>query len=81
MIERITLNGLKIEEGLIVRELRGSEEMRRRLYDLGLSEGTQVTCLMTSPLGDPRAYLIRGAVIALRREDAEGVVGEVIPWD
>lgn len=42
-----------------------------RLRDLGLIEGTQVECLMRSPLGDPSAYLIRGAVIALRGSDAE----------
>lgn len=41
-----------------------------RLRDLGLIEGTRVECLMKSPLGDPSAYLIRGAVIALRRSDA-----------
>lgn len=43
---------------------------RRRLQDLGLIDGTQVTCLIRSPLGDPTAYRIRGAVIALRCEDA-----------
>ena len=44
-----------------------------RLADLGLTAGTAVTCTMHSPLGDPCAYLIRGAVIALRRRDA-GIV-------
>lgn len=44
--------------------------MRRRLRDIGLVEGAEVECLMRSPLGDPSAYLIKGAVMALRREDA-----------
>ena len=44
--------------------LQGS--MRRRLQDIGLIEGTQVECVQKSPAGDPVAYLIRGAVIALR---------------
>ena len=35
-----------------------------------------------SPAGDPAAYLIRGAVIALRRKDAGGVrLGEGPAWD
>lgn len=51
--------------------LRGS--MRRRLQDIGLIEGTQVECIQKSPAGDPVAYLIRGAVIALRTEDSAGV--------
>lgn len=44
---------------------------RRRLLDLGLIPGTEVTAVMTSPMGDPMAYRIRGAVIALRREQAD----------
>lgn len=51
--------------------LQGS--MRRRLQDIGLIEGTQVECVQKSPAGDPVAYLIRGAVIALRAEDSAGV--------
>ena len=47
--------------------------MRRRLQDLGLIPGTLVKCVGVSPLGDPQAYEIRGAVIALRNSDAEGV--------
>lgn len=47
--------------------------MCRRLQDLGLIKGTEVTCIRRSPLGDPVAYLIRGAVIALRNEDSSCV--------
>ena len=50
--------------------------IRRRLRDIGLVEGAEVECLMKSPLGDPVAYLIKGAVIALRREDAAAVTVE-----
>lgn len=37
---------------------------------MGMVEGTPVVPVMVSPLGDPRAYDLRGAVIALRRRDA-----------
>ncbi|MBE6966297.1 MAG: ferrous iron transport protein A [Ruminococcaceae bacterium] len=47
-----------------------------RLRDLGLIKGTRVECVMKSPLGDPTAYLIRGALIALRRDDAKYVLIE-----
>ncbi|QOV20431.1 ferrous iron transport protein A [Blautia liquoris] len=46
------------------------ESMRRRLQDLGLIKGTEVICIRKSPLGDPVAYQIRGAIIALRVEDS-----------
>jgi DtxR family Mn-dependent transcriptional regulator len=44
---------------------------RRRLLDLGVVPGTLITVSFTSPGGDPAAYLIRGALIALRRTQAE----------
>jgi DtxR family Mn-dependent transcriptional regulator len=44
---------------------------RRRLLDLGLVPGTQVAAVLESPTGDPTGYRIRGAVMALRREQAD----------
>ena len=78
MTERIDLALLGIGEAMRVSCVGGNEDMARRLNDLGVSEGVTVRCLMASPLGDPRAYLCRGAVIALRREDAATVKGERI---
>ena len=46
---------------------------RRRLLDLGLTPGASVVCLYAAPSGNPRAYYIRGAVIALRNQDASCV--------
>lgn len=47
--------------------------MRRRLFDLGFVPGTEVKAVRESPLGDPRAYLLRGAVYALRNPDAQQI--------
>jgi Fe2+ transport system protein FeoA len=41
------------------------------MLDLGIVPGTRVAAELRSPSGDPTAYRIRGAVIALRREQAE----------
>jgi DtxR family transcriptional regulator, Mn-dependent transcriptional regulator len=43
---------------------------RRRLLDLGVVPGTRIVPELVSTSGDPVAYRIRGAVIALRREQA-----------
>lgn len=40
---------------------------------MGLTEGAKATCLYESPAGDPKAYLIRGAVVALRSAEAQQV--------
>ncbi len=57
-------------------KLTAKGSMRRRLLDIGLVEGTLVECLGKSPLGDPRAYLIRGAVIAIRSRDCRDILVE-----
>ncbi len=44
---------------------------RRRLLDLGLLPGTRVSAELTSFSGNPTAYNIRGATIALRKEQAQ----------
>ncbi len=65
-----TLKDIGVGESAVVLRLRTHGSMRRRLLDIGLTEGTAVQCVGRSPAGDPAAYLIRGAVIAIRSEDS-----------
>jgi DtxR family Mn-dependent transcriptional regulator len=51
---------------------RGPE--RNRLLDLGIVPGSVVAIDMESPWGNPTAYLVRGASIALRREQSERIL-------
>lgn len=53
---------------------RGPE--RRRLLDLGLVPGTVIAGELAGGGGDPVAYRIRGALIALRRSQADHVLVE-----
>ncbi len=68
---------LKKGEQAKVLALGCSGAIRRRLQDIGVVPGTQVECLYYSPLGDPTAFLIRGALIALRRADSKEISVEV----
>lgn len=68
------LSELRVGETACITALRVTGEMRRRLQDLGLVEGTQIQCALKSPSGDPAAYQVRGATIALRREDARNIL-------
>ena len=76
MYETLCLSALPEGESGYVTEVSAGPAMDRRLTDLGLVRGTRVTCVLKSPAGDPCAYLIRGALIALRRADANGVTLE-----
>jgi ferrous iron transport protein A len=68
------LTNLHEGESARVISLLNKGRIKRRLQDLGLIPGTQVQCIQKSPYGDPVAYGIRGAVIALRADDAKGVL-------
>lgn len=54
--------------------LSSAGALRRRLLDLGLTPGSKVTCLYEAPSGNPKAYLIRGTVIAIRNQDASKII-------
>lgn len=72
-----TLNDIEPGEHAVVRSLKATGSMRRRLLDIGLIEHTNVECVGKSPAGDPTAFLIRGAVIAIRSEDCENVLIDI----
>ena len=69
----MTLEKLRPGERGTVLALRLQGPLRRRLRDLGLVEGARLQCLGRSPLGDPSAYLLCGAAVALRRADCRRI--------
>ena len=74
MTNQLSLNDMIPGEAAFVSDLLTTGSMRRRLLDLGLIRDTRVECLGQSPGGDPKAYLIRGAVIAIRSEDSRDIL-------
>ena len=73
MLPEYILSDLPAGRSADVAQMDAPGPMGRRLLDIGFTEGTRVQCLYAAPSGEPRAYLVRGAVIALRREDAARV--------
>ncbi len=77
------LNLSQLQEGeraeilLLSPSCRGA--MRRRLMDLGFVRGSVVQIDITSPMDNPTAYLVRGATIALRREQACHILVKKLP--
>jgi DtxR family transcriptional regulator, Mn-dependent transcriptional regulator len=52
--------------------------IRRRLLDLGFTPGARIRSDLTTFVGDPRAYRLRGTTIALRREQADRVLVKAV---
>ena len=63
-------------ESCTVAGLTATGGMRRRLLDIGFVKNVSVSCIGKSPCGDPCAYLVCGAVIALRAADAATILVE-----
>ncbi len=69
-----SLKNLKEGDKAKVVKLLSEGSIKRRLQDIGVIEGTEIERLQSSPTGDPIAYFIRGAVIALRSEDSTNII-------
>lgn len=67
------LTALDCGQSAVIQSVQGKGAMYERLCDLGFTPNSLVTCLFSSIFGDPRAYRIKGTVIALRKRDAEQV--------
>ena len=66
-----TLNDLKPgQSGTILSVGNQSGAVKRRLVDMGLTPGTQVTVTKVAPLGDPLEVSLRGYELSLRKADA-----------
>ena len=70
MHQPFALNSLKSNEKALIRSISIEGEMHDRLRDFGFCEGARITYLFSAAFGDPRAYLVRDTVIALRNSDA-----------
>lgn len=71
---QMSLNQLPIGRKANVSALTSDGTIRRRMLDLGIVDGTEIEPLYKSPSGNPVAYLIRGAVIALRSDVSEKII-------
>lgn len=76
MGEIISLKEMQPGQKARIKKILSSGSMRRRLLDIGLIKGTKIECVGKSPAGDPLAFYIRGAVIAIREEDCRNIIVE-----
>ena len=65
-----TLDKMTINQKSIVKRIDDKSTMQRRFLDIGLTEGTNVECVLVSYGGEMKAYTVKGAIIAIRKEDA-----------
>ena len=72
-----TLRDAKIGETVKVVKLHGEGAVKRRIMDMGLTNGVEVYIRKVAPLGDPIEVTVRGYELSLRKEDAGMIEVEV----
>lgn len=55
-----------------------NKALRRRLLDMGITKGVEITIKKIAPLGDPVDIELRGYELCLRKEDMKQIDIEVI---
>jgi len=71
------LTDFKIGDSGVIKSVGGEGRTRKRLFDMGVTPGAQVTLIKKAPLGDPIEVAIRGYELTLRMKEAELVTMEV----
>ena len=67
------LRDVKVGECAVVVRLHGEGAVRRRIMDMGLVKGTEVSVRRVAPIGDPIELTVRGYELSIRRSEAETI--------
>lgn len=66
-----TLKNIKIGQSVKVVKLHGEGAVKRRIMDMGITKGVELTIRKVAPLGDPIELTVRGYELSIRKEDAD----------
>lgn len=69
-----TLRDAKVKETVVVARLQGNGAVKRRIMDMGITKGVEISVRKIAPLGDPVEVTVRGYELSLRKEDAKMIV-------
>ena len=68
-----TLRTAKIGSTVKGVKLHGEGAVKRRIMDMGITKGVDITIRKVAPLGDPVEITVRGYELSLRKADADMV--------
>lgn len=68
-----SLKDVSVGSTVKVKKLNGERALKRRLMDMGFTNGCDVYVRKVAPLGDPVEVTIRGYELSLRKDDAENI--------
>jgi len=76
-VRQVTLDTLRVGQRGVVVRIGSMGSVKRRMMDMGLVPGTDVSVRRVAPLGDPIEFTVKGYNLSLRKSEAREVVVEV----
>ena len=73
-----TLDKFRIGENGVVSLVTGERRIKRRLYDMGNTNGAEIYLRKKAPLGDPLEVTVRSYELSLRKSEAACITMEVM---
>lgn len=67
------LSDLKKDEEGVIKKLNLEGNIKTRLQDMGFIPGNRIKCVLISPFNDPKAYLINGTTLSIRKKEAKEI--------
>ena len=74
----VSLRTLQVNQRAVIRSIKASGELGRRIRDMGLIPGTEVQVVGKAPLRDPVALRLRGFTLTLRNNEADHIAVELV---
>jgi Fe2+ transport system protein FeoA len=68
----MTLKEINPGESCIIKNIN-TNNLRKRIIDMGLISGTRILVKKIAPLGDPMEIVVRGYVLTLRKSEAKTI--------
>jgi len=69
----MTLREVKVGDTAKIVRISGSGQVKRRVMDMGLTKGTEVSIRKIAPLGDPIELTVRGYELSIRKDEASAI--------
>ena len=65
------------ETGTVIKIKMKESAHKRRMFDMGITPGTDITLVKVAPLGDPMELHLRGYALSIRKTEAQAILMEI----
>ena len=68
-----TLKDAPMKSAVKVVKIHGTDKVKRRIMDMGITKGPEIYVRKVAPLGDPIEVTVRGFELSLRKDEASNI--------